>query len=883
MTEIEFNNWVIEHKIAQNAVNIIRQVRDNDPSRRVGGGRSNVAGRYPSEKMVWMTQSESHRVEFPFVVFFENDDAILEFFDQPVAVKMIYNNSKGRHLGVMSTPDYFTINKNGTAGWEECKTEDDLVKLSKKAPNRYCKDENGCWRSPPGEEYAAQFGLYFKIRSSAEIDWILFRNLIFLQDYQREELSVASEIQAYIVAAVESNQGILLLDLLLDREESIANDVYRAILSGDIYVDLNRYPLGEPSRVPVFSSEQHSIALAQSGKAMTFQSQPAWITIEPGTKLMWAGNPFTIVTVGEGFVWLQNEHSSTLKLPMLDFESMVEKGEVTGVPITNMINDAVFELLKGKSLEDHERALYRRDAIAGFLAGTEERLPDRSEYRWIEKYREAEALLGCGLFGLYDKNSNKGNKKPRLHKESYELMDLFIETHYLVFEQPNVKTAYGQYAEACNNRGLYKVSYQTFCKRIKTVDAELKAKKRKGKRAAYKLKPFYLELDYTTPRHGERPFEVAHIDHTELDIELINPRTLENFGRPWLTLMIDSYSRRVLAFYISFEPPSYRSCMNVMRICGLRHKCLPQTVIVDNGKEFKSTYFELLLASKQITKKERPPAESKFGSDVERMFGITNTEFIHTLQGNTQIMKEVRQVTKSNNPKNRAVWCLGILTDKLSEFLYEVYDSNHHTGIMESPRDAYNRGIMLFGKRNVIPPDAIQGFIFSTLPTTGSGEATVIQSQGVKINNIYYRNPAMNKSGVIGTKTQVKYDPFDLGHAYAYVGNTWIECISQHYAQFKDLTEKEYQVISFELAEEHTQSNRKISASSQKVAAFIARTKGTEKELIAQKLAEEQRGQFGFKGDFVDTVQPEPAIPGDNIDWNDDDDTEPDEEYQILS
>lgn len=186
MTADRFNDWVHEHNIEQSALEIIQLVRGNEPFRRVRGGKGNVAGRYPSRKMGCMIQFDSHTVEFPFTVFFENDDEILEFYDQPVPVKLTYKNNKNRNVGVISIPDYFTINKNGTAGWHECKQEDELVELSKKAPNKYVKDENGVWRSPPGEEYAAQFGLYFKIMSSAEIDWVLFRNLIFLQDYQRE-------------------------------------------------------------------------------------------------------------------------------------------------------------------------------------------------------------------------------------------------------------------------------------------------------------------------------------------------------------------------------------------------------------------------------------------------------------------------------------------------------------------------------------------------------------------------------------------------------------------------------------------------------------------------------------------------------------------------
>ena len=54
--------------------------------------------------------------------------------------------------------------------------------------------------------------------------------------------------------------------------------------------------------------------------------------------------------------------------------------------------------------------------------------------------------------------------------------------------------------------------------------------------------------------------------------------------------------------FLTFDPPSYRSVMMVMRDCVRRHSRLPQIVVVDNGKEFSSVYFETLLAYFEITK-----------------------------------------------------------------------------------------------------------------------------------------------------------------------------------------------------------------------------------------------------------------------------------------
>ncbi len=84
-------------------------------------------------------------------------------------------------------------------------------------------------------------------------------------------------------------------------------------------------------------------------------------------------------------------------------------------------------------------------------------------------------------------------------------------------------------------------SYKTFRVEIKKRSSYQQTQKRQGRRAAYKHKEFYWELNRTTPRHGDRPFEIGHIDHTELDIELVCSQTGRNLGRPWATFFSDAY------------------------------------------------------------------------------------------------------------------------------------------------------------------------------------------------------------------------------------------------------------------------------------------------------------------------------------------------------
>src|SRR5206468_12148935 len=75
-------------------------------------------------------------------------------------------------------------------------------------------------------------------------------------------------------------------------------------------------------------------------------------------------------------------------------------------------------------------------------------------------------------------------------------------------------------------------------------------------------------------------------------------------------------------------------------------------------------------------RKRGRPAQARFGSLVERVFGTTNTQFLYNLLGNTQMTRNVRQVTKSVNPKELAVWPLKPLLERLWEYLYEIYEKN---------------------------------------------------------------------------------------------------------------------------------------------------------------------------------------------------------------
>jgi transposase InsO family protein len=729
-------------------------------------------------------QFESHRVELAAVYEMEHDSDVLEYYDQPPSFKLDYLSSSGRHLGVLHTADFFVIRKE-TAGWEECKTQDELIQLSQRNSNRYCSEDGVVWHCPPGESHARSMGLYYRVRSSRDIDWTFQRNIQFLDDYFRDDRTVSPEARGTVIAHVNASPGVSLEGLIHSAAPvASVDDIYGLIASGDIYVDLHRTPLVEPATVSVFENERATL-------------------------------PLIALIESEG--------------------SQIPKSGAGR-------SDRTEELLREASENDLNVANERLRHVSGHLNKQlqeyESSIPLRTLQRWAAAYRRAELDLGSGYLGLLPRR-RRGNCNSKLPNETLLLMSEFINSDYETLKQKTRYASWITLKHACDAKGTLAPSYKTFCLAVRSRPQLEQILKRQGPRAAYQQEPFYWHLEQKTPVHGDRPFEIAHIDHTELDVETICGRTRRGLGRTWLTLFTDAFSRRILAFYLTFDPPSYRSCMMVLRECVRRHSRLPQIVVVDGGREFQSTYFETLLARYEIVKKTRPPAKARFGSVCERLFGTANTQFIHNLKGNTQLMVRARQVTQSVNPKSHAIWPFDELHRKLTEYTYEIYDTLSHPALGQNPREAYQSGLEQTGHRahRQIPYD--REFLVLTLPTTLKGTAKVIPGKGVQIHYLYYwsdlfRNPELEKRNI-----PVRYDPFDAGTAYAFVNGQWVECHSEHYMIFNGRSEKEIMLASQELRRIRQGHSREFKVTAAKLAEFLESVEAKE-ALLEQRLKDSE-------------------------------------------
>ena len=838
MNSNEFEEWAKRLDLTEEAKKEIQRVRQSPPARRVGGGKKNVSGRYSSKKMGVTIQFESHKVELPIIYMMEFNDDVLEYYDQPPKIK-IYYEQKNKKVAYWKTADFFVIEKNG-AYWFECKTEEELIKQSQQYSERYFK-ENGKWIFHPGEMYAENFDLDFNICSSAEINWNLQRNLKFLEDYIVKEYVPEESKIIKIRETIISSPGITLVELLQNADNNFTvDDVYSLISKNEIYIDLYNFIITEPGNVKIYLNKDQykSFSIVENSNIKKRISHK--VHMEIGNKILWGDTIWIILNYDYAgkIIFLYSENTrKNVELPIDLFESYISEGYIKGSEShNNTDNDKLRELVSQASEKDLSEANKKYEIVTKYLNGEYIELitvTDRTLRNWIKKFNDAVELYGNGFVGLLPQTKKRGNRDSKLPIETKELMDKLILNSYGTIKSKSAKSVYRELLLECDELNIDAPSYQTFCKAINTPSTYEVEKSRKGARASYKHEEFYTELEFTTPKHGERVFEFGHIDHTELDIELkINGNSSK---RPWLTFMIDAYSRRILAFYLTFEEPSYRSCMMVIRECVKNHNRLPSYIVVDGGKEFSSIYFESLLALYGIHKKQRPAAKARYGNVIERLFGVTNQLFIHNLKGNTQITKNVRQVTKSVNPKNHAVWTLETLYERLNNWIYSVYDNLEKLSLSQTPKEAFEESILMSGKRpnTYIPYD--ETFILMTLPSPKGRTRKIHPGQGIKLTYSYYWCEQFSNPKIENTHIEIKYDPFNIGIAYAFIDNRWVKCLSEQYKYLNGKTEKQIKLIAEEIRQKFRLYSQNNTVTARMIASFIIESEEIEEKLTMEK------------------------------------------------
>lgn len=430
--------------------------------------------------------------------------------------------------------------------------------------------------------------------------------------------------------------------------------------------------------------------------------------------------------------------------------------------------------------------------------GEKSSISKRTLKRYLAAYRRAELEWHSrGQEGLISKAgdghfSRKDNKKleichPKYPDNVLDVLDIridekyipilkeVIETKYLTKRALRVSAIYEEICTKCASQDLKPPLSITIYKLLERIDGRITESMRQGKKAIEKYED--IERGFTD-NEALYPLHVVEIDHTELDLIVIDKDTGQEIARPWITLGIDLYTRMVWCMYVSFEPPSINrvrkalqhgiffkrtkekyNTNNEWEICGI-----PKIIQLDNGPEFKSIEVRRIInETLQSNVRYRPVRTPRYGGTIERLFGTINSELIHNLRGTT---KSNYKELGDYKPGEDALLTLEDIIEILTRYIVDIYHFSEHKGLpLEAPIPIarYYTGMESIGFPEFIPRDEEEYYRRELLSTT----ERPYTRDGVRLENVLYKSEKLthliNKRVV---KYKIKHDIDDISKIF---------------------------------------------------------------------------------------------------------------------
>ena len=807
---------------------------DQGPSRQVQGRGGNVLVNYQSRKTGIRLLLESRRGEYAGAVLLDQDPNVLAFFAQPPQVDLQLLAPGGEVRGrTRYTPDMLVVLRDRIVV-RETRDNARLVHALMKNPYQFYRDDAGVWHYRAAEDHFRGLGLHYELLSNQALPAQLVENTRFLEDYATDGRPSLDPERALQIRAVMQEQRCCSLHHLLDRGFS-ANEIYTAIVDEVVYVDLNTDRLAASGELLICSDR----ATHQAAREVRLSKQPAPLPIpgtlemRPGSKLRFGSATYCVLFVSHDSVLLQDEIGRRQDYKLHDILKMHGEGVLSGGEAVQSTGVRPFADVSPDALD---RAMDRLNAMR---AGASESYSARSisRFRTLTAHarNDADALLL-----LVDKFEQRGNRERRISETNQELIEAAIHQYYNQPEVRGYKGVWDKYCGMCDTTReadgslVRPIGYPAFTRHAARLDDP---KARRGKRAAYQVEPLYAALDNGSPVHGVRPHEVCYVDHTTANIALVSPNAMA-LGKPTLTLAVDGFTTHPRAQVLSFDAPSARTVLMVLRDYVRRHQRLPRILSIDNGPEFRSRELQFICSIYNIELRFRPPARARHGAMVERLLGASEDEVLSELLGNTRIMKQgTRQVTKSVDPFSRAEWTLAGLHGVLEKYLFEERPERPHPALGVTPNAFETEKLRETGDRSARFVHFDENLLLMTSPHPKRAMHKVDRQRGVWVGGIWYNHPALRDIAK-GTSVEVRIEPWHASVVYVQVGRRWVTATGNCQRWLSSRTSREVEVV---LREERRRATHTAARASVDANLRSKRHRLWKPEDFDSRLAEQQR------------------------------------------
>jgi putative transposase len=358
-------------------------------------------------------------------------------------------------------------------------------------------------------------------------------------------------------------------------------------------------------------------------------------------------------------------------------------------------------------------------------------LPLRTVQRWLAQYRRA------GLAGLARRGRSDRGYQRRLRAE----LKPVIEGFALRKPPPTVAFVHRQVCAVARQHGWPVPTYQSVYRVVKHLDPALLTLAHEGTKA------YRTTFDLLYRREAEGPNDIWQADHTLLDLWVQQDSGPP--ARPWLTVIMDDYSRAIAGFAVSLHAPSAIQTALVLRQAIWRkplpqwHICgLPTTFYTDHGSDFTSHHLEQVSVDLQIALVFSEAGMPRGRGRIERFFRTINQMLLCSLPG----------YTPAGAPMGKTLLPLSAFEAHLQHFILEQYHQRPHSETGVSPQARWAAG-------GFLPrlPESLEQLDLLLLTVAKSRK---VRQDGIHFQGFCYLDTTL--AAYVGEPVIIRYDPRDM-------------------------------------------------------------------------------------------------------------------------
>lgn len=407
--------------------------------------------------------------------------------------------------------------------------------------------------------------------------------------------------------------------------------------------------------------------------------------------------------------------------------------------------------MSARSDDARQRALQRFDALRPHLEDGVPLAPiarhlgltERTLQRWVRRYRER-GLAGLGRVPRADAG------RRRLPADLARL----IEGLALRRPPPPVATIHRTVGEVARERGWRVPSYDCVHDIVRALDPALVTLAHAGR------KVYGERFDLVVRREVSAPNEVWQADHTPLDLWVRDDKGQP--ARPWLTVVLDDFSRAIAGYALSLQAPSalqtalalrqaiWRKSEAAWHVCGV-----PGAFYTDHGSDFTSRHLEQVAADLHMRLVFSLPGAPRGRGKIERFFGTVNTMLLAALPGYTPAGTE---------PPTEPPLTLSELDGHLRAFIVDDYHRRPHSETGEPPQARWEA-------HGFLPrvPDTLEQLDLLLLTVAKTRR---VQRDGIHFAGLRFIDPTL--AAYVGADVMIRYDPRDIAEIRVFRGDAFL-------------------------------------------------------------------------------------------------------------